>query len=139
MSLLDIQDEIVFRLRELPQDVYDDGVPDETKLKFSPDGIMLPYLIVEHSGVTSNPTGVPITGIKGASGRSAVTILCVGPTQRSSRQVSAMIREKLVGFKPTTAGELVPSMAPFSYLDGSARPIRYVTELTFDFITNDVW
>lgn len=139
MSLLDIQDAIVTELKTLAQDVYDDGVPEETKLRFSTDGIMLPYIIVEHAGVIPSPDGMPIAGVAGASGRSSVTVLCIGPNQRSSRQVAGLVREKLTGFKVTTSGELTPALAPYTYIDGNARPIRYVTEISFDFITDTVW
>ena len=139
MSLLDIQDAIVTQLKTLAQDVYDDGVPEETKLRFSTDGIMLPYIIVEHSGVTPSINGSPISGVVGASGKSSATILCIGPNQRSSRQVAGLVRQKLTGFKVATSGELTPSLAPYTYIDGNARPVRYVTEITFDFITDTVW
>jgi hypothetical protein len=139
MSLLAIQDAIVTKLKELAQDVYDDGVPEETKLRFSTDGIMLPYIIVEHAGVVPSINGSPISGVAGASGKSSTTILCIGPNQRSSRQVAGLVREKLTGFKVATSGELTPSLAPYTYIDGNARPIRYVTEITFDFITDTVW
>jgi hypothetical protein len=139
MSLLAIQDAIVTKLKELAQDVYDDGVPEETKLRFSTDGIMLPYIIVEHAGVVPSPNGSPIAGVAGASGKSSTTILCIGPNQRSSRQVAGLVRQKLTGFKVATSGELTPSLAPYTYIDGNARPIRYVTEITFDFITDTVW
>lgn len=137
MTLLEIQDAIVVKLKELAQDVYDDGVPEETKLRFSTDGIMLPYIIVEHAGLTVD--SMPISGVKGASGQSSVSVLCIGPNQRSSRQVAGLVREKLTGFKTTGSGELTPNLAPYTYVDGNARPIRYVTEVSFDFITDTVW
>jgi hypothetical protein len=137
MTLLTIQDAIVARLNELAQDVYDDGVPEETKLRFSTDGILLPYLIVEHAGLVAKD--MPISGVMGASGQSSVTVLCIGPNQRSSRQVAGLVREKLTGFKTSGSGELTPNLAPYTYVDGNARPIRYVTEVSFDFITDTVW
>ena len=137
MTLLNIQDAIVVKLKELAQDVYDDGVPEETKLRFSTDGIMLPYIIVEHAGLTVD--SMPISGVKGASGQSSVSVLCIGPNQRSSRQVAGLVREKLTGFKTTGSGELTPNLAPYTYVDGNARPIRYVTEVSFDFATDTVW
>lgn len=139
MTLIAVQDAIVLRLKELPQDVYDDGVPEETKLRFSEDGILLPYIIVEHAGVIAQANGKPITGVAHASGESSVTILCLGPNQRSSRQVAGLVRSKLTGFKVAGSGELTPSLSPYTYIDGNARPIRYVTEITFDFVVDSVW
>jgi hypothetical protein len=137
MTLLNIQDAIVVKLKELAQDVYDDGVPEETKLRFSTDGILLPYIIVEHTGVIAGT--MPISGVAGASGQSSVTVLCIGPNQRSSRQVAGLVREKLTGFRTNESGELTPALAPYTYIDGNARPIRYITEVSFNYSTDTVW
>lgn len=139
MSLLAVQDEIVAQLNLLPQTVYDDGVPEDTKLTFDTNGILLPYIVVEHSGVTASVTGKPITGVKDASGESGISVLCVAPTQRASRQVAELVRQNLTGFKPTASGELTPVSAPYTYIDGTARPVRYVSEIVFGFALNNVW
>lgn len=139
MTLLQIQDAITAKVNELPQDVYEDGIFEETKLRFNADGVLLPYIIVEHAGVTPSAQGMPISGIKGASGQSSVSILCIAPTARASRQVAEVVRSKLTGFLTAGAGELVPDSAPFTYIDGNAKPIRYVTETVFSFITDTVW
>jgi len=139
MTLIQVQDAIVTKLRELAQDVYDDGVPEETKLRFSDDGILLPYIVVEHAGVTLDTNARPISGVAGAAGESSVTVLCIGPNQRSSRQVAGLVREKLTGFRTTGSGELVPAISPFTYIDGNARPLRYVSEITFEFALDSVW
>lgn len=139
MSLLDVQDAIVTELRTMAQTVYDDGVPEDTTLQFDSNGILLPYIVVEHAGLSAQAAGMPITGVKDASGESSVSVLCIGPTQRSSRQVAALVRQKLTGFKPTSSGELTPISAPYTYIDGTARPTRYVSEIVFSFALNNVW
>lgn len=139
MSLLDTQDEIVAQLSTIAQAVYDDGVPEDTRLAFDVNGMLLPYIVVEHAGITVSPTGKPISGVADAAGESSISILCIGPNQRSSRQVAAVVREKLTGFKPTNSGELTPVSAPYTYIDGNARPIRYVSEIVFSFALNNVW
>lgn len=139
MSLLNAQDAIVAQLSTLAQSVYDDGVPEDTRLQFDTNGMLLPYIVVEHAGVTAMAAGQPITGVADGSGESSVTILCIGPTQRSSRQVAALVRQKLTGFKPEASGELRPISAPYTYIDGNARPVRYVSEIVFSFALNNVW
>lgn len=139
MSLLDVQDAIVTELRTLAQDVYDDGVPEDTRLRFDGSGILLPYIVVEHSGTTLTPDGQPITGVKDASGEASIAIMCIAPTQRASRQVAALVRQKLTGFNGQTFGELKPVSSPYTYIDGVARPTRYISEIVFSFVLNSVW
>ena len=139
MSLITVQDAIVTQLNTLAQDVYDGVVPEDTKLKFDSAGNLLPYVVVEHAGVTAMTTGMPISGVADASGESSVSILCIGPTQRSSRQVAALVREKLTGFQPAGSGQLRPISAPYTYVSGNMNPTRYVTEIVFSFSLNTVW
>lgn len=139
MTLMQVQDAIVEKLRELPQDLYDDGVPDDTRLRFDSTGVMMPYIIVEHAGVTVNQAGMPITGVADAAGSSVLSILCLAPSQRASRQVAELVRQKLTGYKPLDAGELTPMASPYTYIDATARPTRYVSEIMFSFTLNTVW
>jgi hypothetical protein len=139
MTLMQVQDAIVAELGELSQDIYDDGVPDDTRLRFDSAGNLLPYIIVEHAGVTVNQAGMPVTGVKDAAGNSVMSVLCIAPSQRASRQVAELVRQKLIGFKPLDAGELTPITSPYTYIDATARPTRYVSEIMFSFILNTVW
>ena len=139
MSLLDVQDTIVAELRTLAQTVYDDGVPEDTRLVFDPSGLLLPYIVVEHSGSTLATDGQPITGVKDGSAEASISVMCVGPTQRSSRQVAELVRQKLTGFNGSEFGELKPVSAPYTYIDGRTQPVRYVSEIVFGFVLNSVW
>lgn len=139
MTLMQVQDAIVAKLGELAQDIYDDGVPDDTRLRFDASGNLLPYIIVEHAGATANEADMPITGVTGASADSSVSLLCIAPNQRASRQVAELVRQKLTGFKPLDAGELKPVVSPYTYIDNTARPTRYVSEIIFSFKLNTVW
>ena len=139
MSLLNVQDAIVAELATLSQTVYDDGVPEDTRLVFDPSGMLLPYIVVEHSGATMTPDGQPITGVKDASSEASVSVMCIGPTQRSSRQVAELVRQKLTGFSGVEFGELKPVSAPYTYIDGRTQPVRYVSEIVFGFTLNSVW
>lgn len=140
MTLLQVQDAIVSQLRDnLAQDVYDTTVPEDSKLKFDSSGNLLPYIVVEHAGLNVMETGMPITGVKDGSGESAVSVLCIATTQRASRQIAELVRANLIGFQATGSGELKPITSPFTYVDGDAKPIRYVSELIFAFSLNTVW
>lgn len=139
MTLLIVQDAILAQLETLAQDIYDGAVPEDSKLKFDSNGNLLPYIVIEHAGVTALDAGAPITGVADASGESSVSILCIAPTQRASRQIAALVREKLTGFQTSGSGQLKPVTAPYTYISGTANPTRYVSEIIFSFTLNTVW
>lgn len=136
LSLLPIQDEIVARLKELPQTVYENGVPDDADLIHA-NGIMLPFIVPFFGGFARSLQDRGITSVRHDLGESFVVIQCVGPTERSSRQVSDIVRDKMTGFKPNDAGELTPiansrNLTP----DYSTRPVKYISEVTFRYAVN---
>ncbi len=136
LSLIPIQDEIVDKLKELPQTVYENGVPDDAKLGYS-NGTMLPYIVPFFGGYAQSSDGRGITSSRHNLGESYVIVQCVGPTERSARQVSDLVRDKLTGFIPNDAGELIP--APTSRMltpDFSSRPAKYISEVVFRYPVN---
>ena len=140
MTLLQVQDAIVTQLRNnLAQDIYDNGVPEDAKLRFDANKNLLPYVVVEHAGINSIDLSMPITGVKDASGESACSVLCIAPTQRASRQIAELVRANLIGFQAAGSGELKPITSPFTYVNAEAKPIRYISELVFTFSLNTVW
>lgn len=136
LSLIPIQDEIVAKLKELPQDVYENGVPEDAKLVYS-NGTMLPFIVPFFGGYAQAIDGRGITSVRQDLGESWVVVQCVGPTERSARQVADLVRDKLIGFIPNDAGELRPTgnsrlLTP----DFSSRPVRYISEVIFRYPVN---
>jgi hypothetical protein len=140
LSLLPIQDQITTKLKELPQDVYDNGVPEDSSLKFSPDGMMLPFIVAKYAGFVQVTSERGITGPKQDLARSYVEVMCVGPNERSVRQVLDLVTEKLTGFQPTGAGFLQPEGVgkPYVVYDPNSRPVKYAVDMGFTFATNIV-
>lgn len=139
LDLLSIQDEIITKLKELPQDVYETTAPDDSKLKFDPNGTILPYIVVEFSDLYP---GIEVGGIISTRydvGAAYMIINCVGPTQRSARQVAGIVRDKIVGFVPNDAGEIRAFGGSVSYTNKDSRPNRFVSEATYIFPANTVW
>lgn len=137
-DLIAIQDDIVAELRELPQDVYETEAPDDTKLRFDASGMILPYIIVQHSDAYDSTDTAGVLSTKFDTKLAYVDVTCVSPTERSARQVAQLVRNKLLGYKPANAGELT--------LDGNTRytlrdvkPNRFATELSFAYPVNIVW
>lgn len=136
LSLLPIQDEIVAELKELPQTVYENGVPDDAALEYS-NGTMLPFIVPFFGGYARSSDGRGIISSRQDLGESYCIVQCVGPNERSSRQVADLVRGKLTGFIPADAGELKPAGNSRVVLpDFSSRPGKYITEVTFRYAVN---
>lgn len=136
LSLLPIEDQIITRLKELPQTVYENGVPDDAQLAYS-NGSMLPFIVPFFGGFAKALDGRGIIGVRQDLGESYVIIQCVGPTERSSRQVADIVRDKMMGFQPTDAGQLEPAgNSRFITPDFSSRPAKYISEVTFRYAVN---
>jgi hypothetical protein len=139
LNLLAIQDEITAKLREIPQDVYETSAPDDSKLKFDPNGNILPYVVLEFSDMQEIGLGNGIVGSKYNLMQSYVIASCIGPTERSTRQVADVVRNKLTGFIPADAGELRLAVGSKVFTLQDVRPNRYTTEVAFIFTANTVW
>jgi hypothetical protein len=136
LSLIPIEDEIITRLKELPQTVYENGVPDDANLAYS-NGTMLPFIVPFFGGYARAIDGRGITSSRQDLGESYVIIQCVGPTERSSRQVADVVRDKMTGFTPSDAGEMIPSgNSRFVTPDFSSRPAKYISEAVFRYAVN---
>lgn len=139
LDLLAVQDSIVNKLRELPQDVYETAVPDDSKLRFDSNGMILPYIVIEYSDMYEMANANGILSGRMDTKMSYVVVSCVGPTERSARQVANLVRDKLTGFVPTDAGEMRLSGGGVSYTKPEAKLNRYMNELAFTFPVNIVW
>lgn len=136
LSLIPIEDQIITKLKELPQSVYENGVPDDANLQYS-NGVMLPFIVPFFGGYARALDGRGITSSRQDLGESYVIIQCVGPTERSSRQVADIVREKMTGFTPSDAGEMVPAQnSRYVTPDFSSRPAKYISEVTFRYAVN---
>ena len=140
LSLLPVHDQITNKINELSQDVYVTSVPDEAVLRYDANGLLLPYIIVNYSGIVQIRTERGITGPRQDLGRSYAVVSCVGPTERSTRQVMDLVVDKLTGFQPTDAGYLSPETVgrPYASYDSNSRPVKYVTDIVFNFAVNTV-
>ena len=136
LSLIPIQDEIVVKLKELSQTVYENGVPDDSALEYS-NGTMLPFIVPFFGGWSPSLDSNGIVSSRYDLGESFVIVQCVGPTERSARQVADLVRSKLMGYIPADAGELVPvSNSRYVTPDFSSRPAKYIAEVSFRYPVN---
>lgn len=139
LNLIAVQDQIVTKLNELAQDVYETTAPDDTRLRFDESGMILPYIVVEFADMYESGQMGGILSSKYDVKTSYIIISCIGPTERSARQVAGLVRDKLTGFIPEDAGELILAGGGVSYSAQDAKPNRFVSELAFTFPVNTVW
>jgi hypothetical protein len=136
LSLLPVQDQIITKLKELPQTVYENGVPDDASLSHS-NGIMKPFIVPLFGGYSRAVDGRGIISSRQDLGESFCTVQCVGPNERSSRQIADLVRNKLMGFIPEDAGELRPvGTSRIVTPEFTSRPTRYISEVTFRYPVN---
>lgn len=140
LSLLPVHDQIIQKLEELAQDVYSTTAPEETSLRYDTSGLLLPYIVVTFSSMTSIASERGITGPRQDLGRSHAIVSIIGPSDRSVRQVMDLVIDKLTGFQPTDAGLLAPEGVGKPYMEASSgsRPVRFVSEIVFSFVVNTV-
>ncbi len=139
LALLPTQDDIVAKLGELAQDIYETSAPDDSKLRFDGSGMILPYIVLEFSDMYDVAGASGILSTRFDTKASYVIVSCVGPTERSVRQVAELVRDKLTGYIPVGAGEMKLSGGGVNYAQAENKPNRYVSELAFTFPVNIVW
>lgn len=140
LNLLPVQDVITTKLSEISQTVYENSVPDDALLSHSTDGLMLPFVVIRHAGFIQPANERGITGPRQDLGRSFAEIMCVGPTERSARQVLDLVTDKLTGFQPEGGSLLTPEGIgkPYAVYDSSGKASKFVSDITFSYAVNTV-
>lgn len=139
LNLVAVTDQITEKLRELPQDVYETAAPDDSKLRFDASGRLLPYIVVQYSDMYPTGTGNSIVGAQYDAAQSYALITCVSENERASRQVADAVRNKIVGFQPTDAGQIRFEGGSITYASAEGKTKRYVVEAGYLFQVNTVW
>lgn len=139
LNLIAVHDQITTKLRELPQDVYETSAPEDSKLKFDASGRLLPYIVVQYSDMYPTGTGNSIVGAKYDAAQSYMLVTCVAENERAIRQVADLVKNKIVGFKPSDAGEIKFEGGAITYAATETKPNRYTVEIGFIFQVNTAW
>ena len=139
LNLIAVTDQITTQLNLLSQDVYETAAPDDSSLSFDASGNLLPYIVVQYSEMypTANDNG--ITGAKYDSAKAYMLVSCVAQNERATRQVADAVKNNIVGFQPSDAGEIRFEGGAVAYSAIETKPNRYITEIGFTFPVNTVW
>jgi phage gp37-like protein len=113
VSYLDVQDEIVALLREIPHvDVYEGQMDDEAFTALLTDSNSIkPFITVSFGGLI-NPTqrNKGIVGARKDSQDTTFVVRTVASSDRTSRQVLQLVLDKLVGYSPSGCGEITSAL-----------------------------
>ncbi len=141
LDLLAVHNQITEKLRDdLAQDVYETSVPNDTKIAHGANALFNPYVVVSYGDMTEAALGRGIVSSRYNTGMSYCVVRCIAPTQMAARQVANLVRDSLLGFQPSDAGELrVAGGRNYAKTDGNAIPGSFVAELAFTFAVNTVW
>lgn len=138
-NLLSVQDAITAKLNELPQDVYITAVPDDVKIQHGANGLFLPYIVINFADVQEAPMGQGIISSRYNLGLSFCVVECVAPTERAARQVVGLVRDKLTGYIPSSAGEMrIAGGRTYMSVETNSVPKRYISEISFNYLIDAV-
>lgn len=130
--------EIVARLRELPQDLYESVVPDDSELRTS-GGIILPYNVIMWTNPILVTRGRGIVGVRKDLFSMTCTVHSISPNYESAVDTHAGVFDKLTGFQPINASELRP-WGGFSTDTSTdkAKPTKYIHSQGFSMYVNTI-
>lgn len=140
MSLLTGQDEIIALAKTIPNIlIYDDELPDEIVPVLIPSTDQIrPFVTISFGGLVDAPRRMNgITGAKDDSGETTIVIQAVASTPRAARATVDLVRQKLLGFKPTNCGEI-----RFALFGGTGKlshlgnPTRYASNQSLRYFQN---
>ena len=141
MSYLEVQDEIVALLREIPHiDVYEGQMDDAafTELLADSDAIR-PFVTISFGGLIDPRRSVKgIVGVRADSQDTTFVVRTVASTDRTSRQVLQLVLDKLVGYSPTACGEITSALfGGTGAISSLGNPTRYASVQAFRLLVNE--
>lgn len=130
--------EVVARLKELPQKVYEGSVPDDEDLETS-NGEILPYIVIMWTNPILVSRGRGIVGVRKDLYSMTCTVHCIAPDYNAAVDTHAGVFNKLTGFQPVNASEMRP-WGGFSTDTSSAKtkPTKYVHSQGFSMYVNTI-
>lgn len=140
MSYLDVQDQIVARVKEVPHiDVYEDEMSDDVLAIILADSNQIkPFVTISFGGLLDPRRRINgIVGAKTHSQDTTLVIRCVASTSRTSRQVQQLVFDKLIGFVPTNCGEIQTALfGGTGQVSSLGNPTRFASVQAYRFLVN---
>lgn len=140
MTLLQVEDQIVARVKEIPHvDVYEDEMTDEAFSSLLADSNQIrPFITISFGGLLDPRKRVNgITGARANSQDTTFVVRCVGSTSRTARQVRDLVLGKLIGFVPTNCSEIDTALfGGTGQVSSLGNPTRFASVQAFRLLVN---
>lgn len=139
LDLITVQDTIeAYIKQQFPgYAIYEDDVlDDEAILKI--DGKAKPYMILVWGGLDRNTAATSFAGVRHDEYSSSVDIVIAAPNSRQARRSLNVVRDKLIGWKPTGGGAMTPfgGFATAVVNNSAGRPHVYLASCRLEFAVN---
>lgn len=139
LDVIPVQDAITEYVRtEFPAyDVYEDGVLDDDFL-IKQGGNIKPYIVITHGMPTRLIGNGSFSGVRHDQYTCSFDVTLVAPVGKQVRQAMNLIHDRLVGWKPTGGGALVPfaSGGPWAVVDAQGATHVYTGSIRFEYPIN---
>lgn len=102
------------------------------------DGQIVPYCVVRFSTPGRSYAGNGFGGARHDSFFSFCDVMCVAQNDEIAGDVSGLVLDKLIGYRPVNASQMTPRAAPgqFSVLDSADKPQAEISIASFQFNYN---
>lgn len=141
MSYLDVQDEIVARLREIPHvDIYEGQMSDAAFTELLADSNQIrPFITISFGGLIDPRRSTKgIVGVRQDSQDTTFVVRTVASTDRTSRQVLQLVLDKLVGYMPAACGEITSALfGGTGQVSSLGNPTRYASVQALRVLVNE--
>lgn len=141
LNTSDTEDDILARVKEsFPKTVYDVNIPEDDSLEYDSRGTLVPYAIVEWGDLQRRAGDRGIVSVRQDTYNYYFTVTIVAGRSSDARRLMRVMTDKLTGYRPVDAGEIVPK-ASMSFARSSAtnRPMQYIYSTTYQCVTNLSW
>lgn len=130
-------EQVVSSIPQFTGGVFVGHVPDGEDIPIGPTGIVEPYAVIIFGGlIQTQRRNRGIVSVRQNIKYHTFTVLVVASTDRQSRLLADIVRDKLEGFEPLGQGEISEETSGNTKYpaDTTMKPTRYVPMLSFSLL-----
>jgi len=139
LNLVAVQDTITAYIKaQFPAyDVVEDEILDDNYL-LKVNGKVKPYIVLRWGGLFRDTGGTSFSGVRFDQYTSAVDVNVIAPTPSQARRAMNIIMDRLIGWKPTGGGAMIPEGGSGVYVivDDNNKPHIYLGSARLSFAIN---
>jgi hypothetical protein len=139
LNLVALQDIIAAHIKaEFPAyEVIEDEILDDDYL-LKVNGKIKPYIVLRWSGLFRDAGATSFAGVRYDEYNSSVDINAIAPTPSQARRAMNIVMDKLIGWKPTGGGAMIPEGGGDVYVvvGDNNKPHLYIGSARLGFTVN---